>query len=338
MQISPLVYNPTPTVARASLSVLPSNLPTWGSADQVTISHKHPHHGHGPSGHDGNSNSSSSGPAPAPPAPKPSGVYYDPASDAKARDAYYGDLPSHFQGEDGKQVYDELHSLVSRTHHGLPYAPDTYLYPEVDRHPDNQIYSIYSGEGPMNLNDHNSGNVATVYNCEHVVPQSWFGKKNPMRGDLHHLFACENKCNSIRGNAPYTDLPDSGPGEESIIACGISTDDRHHFEPKAGRGEVARAVLYFLLCYPGEIGDTSGEYGAKDLPLLLQWNKENPVTDYERHRNATIQGLQGNRNPLVDFPELADKIDFTSGLGKVGREQTSSLTAQGHNSSSSYAA
>ncbi|TIO08624.1 MAG: endonuclease I, partial [Mesorhizobium sp.] len=35
------------------------------------------------------------------------------------------------------------------------------------------------------------------YNCEHVVPQSWFGKKEPMRGDLHHLFSCEPRCKAV---------------------------------------------------------------------------------------------------------------------------------------------
>ncbi|MCE0446644.1 endonuclease [Streptomyces tricolor] len=41
------------------------------------------------------------------------------------------------------------------------------------------------------------------------MPQSWFAKREPMRGDLHHLFACEPECNSFRGNIPYTDFPAS---------------------------------------------------------------------------------------------------------------------------------
>ena len=50
------------------------------------------------------------------------------------------------------------------------------------------------------------------FNCEHVVPQSWFAKHEPMRGDLHHLFACEPRCNSFRGNTPYADFADDTPG------------------------------------------------------------------------------------------------------------------------------
>jgi endonuclease I len=36
---------------------------------------------------------------------------------------------------------------------------------------------------------------------------------------------------------------------------------------------------------------------------------------HELHRNSVAFGKQGNRNPLIDFPELVDRIDFESGLG-----------------------
>jgi deoxyribonuclease I len=42
-------------------------------------------------------------------------------------------------------------------------------------------------------------------NTEHIVPQSWFGAVEPMKGDLHHLFVCEPECNIARSNFPYED-------------------------------------------------------------------------------------------------------------------------------------
>ena len=36
---------------------------------------------------------------------------------------------------------------------------------------------------------------------------------------------------------------------------------------------------------------------------------------YERHRNMAISGKQGNRNPFIDFPEWAERVDFEKGLG-----------------------
>jgi endonuclease G len=81
------------------------------------------------------------------------------------------------------------------------------------------------------------------FNCEHVVCQSWFDHAEPMRGDLHHLFTCERKCNSFRGNAPYTDFPNYL--EVVRESCGKRETDT--FEPAAGKGAVARATFYFLL-------------------------------------------------------------------------------------------
>jgi endonuclease I len=152
--------------------------------------------------------------------------------------------------------------------------------------------------------------AALPYNCEHVVPQSWFGKREPMRGDLHHLFACETRCNSFRGNIPYYDFPDF---EEAVRdQCGKRETDK--FEPLGGKGAVARATLYFLLRYPGQIGDASREMQKDRLPILLDWHRQNPPDEYERHRNLAIFDRQGNRNPLIDQPEWADRIDFSLGF------------------------
>jgi endonuclease G len=148
------------------------------------------------------------------------------------------------------------------------------------------------------------------FNCEHVVPQSWFDKAQPMRADLHHLFTCEPDCNSFRSNIPYFDFD---PLEEAVRTdCGQRVEDK--FEPEFGHGIVARATLYFLLRYPGMMGDTSKEMRKSRLAVLKRWHKANPVTRYELHRNAEIFAVQGNRNPLIDFPKLIDDIDFTLGF------------------------
>ena len=77
-----------------------------------------------------------------------------------------------------------------------------------------------------------------------------------------------------------------------------------------GKGAAARATLYFLLRYPGVVDD----YDARDIKTLLKWHDEFPVSLYEKHRNAAIEETQGNRNPLIDFPEKARQIDFAAGL------------------------
>jgi endonuclease I len=34
-----------------------------------------------------------------------------------------------------------------------------------------------------------------------------------------------------------------------------------------------------------------------------------------KHQNMTIYKKQGDRNPLIDFPEWAGELDFRLGLG-----------------------
>lgn len=266
--------------------------------------------------------------------------YYDDMADAATRDAYYQEVPA-----DG-DLFDALSTLVQSTHSSSPaYKPATHVYPWVDLQEEGGklvLKSVYSGRtfDPRELIEEDfridverarmremllrETSMVTIgqeqvdlleaslpYNCEHVVPQSWFNKKEPMRGDLHHLFACESGCNSFRGNIPYYDFPDF---EEAVReACGKREELK--FEPSAGKGAVARATLYFLLRYPGQINRTAKEYTEDRVQTLVQWHQRFPVTRYERHRNAAIYDKQGNRNPLIDHPEWADRIDFTRGLG-----------------------
>jgi endonuclease G len=269
-------------------------------------------------------------------------TYYDEEADAAARADYYRNVP---QTADGGDLYRHLSRLLTETHrHPLSYAPATHLYPWVDRQSDRSIRSLYTGDvfdvEELIREDFRRGEELArglealraqeaalgeeafqervdaleaqfQFNCEHVVPQSWFSKRLPMRGDLHHLFACETKCNSFRGNTPYYDF---GGGEERLLAgCGRSEPGK--FEPTQGKAAAARATLYFLLRYPGEINASSREYTRDRLAVLIAWAKSAPVSQWEQHRNAAIAAVQGNRNPLIDVPEWLEKIDFSLGLG-----------------------
>ncbi len=235
--------------------------------------------------------------------------YYDEGADKKAKIEYYGKLP---RGLSAKQLFEHFHKLVRDTHtKKLAYKPAIYVYPWVDLQEDLTLVNLYSGEAtqPEVLIeadfevDNSELESRGMYNCEHVVPQSWFDKKNPQKGDLHHLFACTPDCNSFRGNIPYVEFPD---WEEKVMDnCG--NREALGFEPKRAKGIVARATLYFMLRYP----EVSGvPYKAATLNNLLAWHLEEPPSLYEFHRNAAIEELQGNRNPFIDFPKLASKIDF----------------------------
>jgi endonuclease I len=242
--------------------------------------------------------------------------YLDEEADRDAAAGYYGDLDPEQDGA--------LAQLLERTHRDRPpYNPATELYPWVDLQPDRKIRSIYTQEefDPKELIEDavrieeqreslrvTAASEAAVeelepFNCEHVVCQSWFDHAEPMRGDLHHLFTCERKCNSFRGNAPYTDFPNYL--EVVRESCGKRETDT--FEPAAGKGAVARATFYFLLRYPA-----ARPYSGEAIAVLLGWHESEPVSEYERHRNAEIFERQGNRNPLIDHPDWASRVAFSA--------------------------
>ena len=271
--------------------------------------------------------------------------YYEETIDVEARARYYAGIAPTVSP---RLLYQQLNRLLTQTHKNrLAYQPSTHLYPWVDLHearPKPVLKSIYSGrefdprefiEADFQIEQQRQQVLETLmreaalasgalderldfleasmpFNCEHVVPQSWFGKREPMRGDLHHLFACESACNSFRSNIPYFDFPDF---EEAIRqACGKREEGK--FEPSAGKGAVARATLYFLLRYPKEIARSSKEYTEDRVATLKAWHRKHPVDRYEKHRNAAIFEKQGNRNPLIDFPAWVERIEFLQGLDR----------------------
>ena len=147
------------------------------------------------------------------------------------------------------------------------------------------------------------------FNAEHIVPQSWFGAREPMKGDLHHLFACEPHCNRTRANFAYYDfsfyIPES-PDEKIRNHCGVASTEL--FEPEFGKGIAARAMFYFLLRYPKKIKRVFSR--KVNFPLLREWNDQFPPDVYEKHRNLAIYEIQGNRNPFIDYPEFAKRCYF----------------------------
>jgi len=277
-------------------------------------------------------------------------VYYDEDQDSEAIDDYYADIADDADLV-GEELFRKLSEKLKDSHHTrLSYrrARLDHLYPNIDLRENGELQSIYSGDGmsaeevirtdvaiemrleklmrerfPIDgMSEEQYEVLAEAFessagiNCEHVVCQSWFDKRQPMKADMHHLFSCEPGCNSFRSNIPYFQF---GPQDEARREhCGRreqgNAGDSPKFEPTAGKGAVARATLYFLLRYPGEIGEAIREMQLDRLGVLIDWHNEFEVSVYEKHRNAEIFKVQGNRNPLIDFPEWAEHIAFELGF------------------------
>lgn len=111
--------------------------------------------------------------------------YYDETKDQELKREYY---------QDGSLDREGLKKLLVATHKNqLNYSPHRHVYPWVDLQENGKLKSLYSGKGmdPIEvieediriLEELSKGIESTkmenmLVNCEHVVPQSWFNKKN----------------------------------------------------------------------------------------------------------------------------------------------------------------
>lgn len=145
-------------------------------------------------------------------------------------------------------------------------------------------------------------------NCEHTWPQSKFSKafnNELQKSDLHHLYPTDMKANSVRGNYDFAEVVsnlnlkncDASKSGASEVSGGSN-----YFEPPSEhKGNVARALFYFSVRYRMAITNDQQAF-------LRRWNEQDPVDDAEMTRNNEIEKLQGNRNPFIDFPNLAQDI------------------------------
>jgi deoxyribonuclease-1 len=170
-------------------------------------------------------------------------------------------------------------------------------------------HKVFSGDDikPNTIPD------GTKLNCEHTWPQSKFTGKYPQemqKSDLNHLFASDSRANSIRGNYDFADIAtDSGAlaqdqcsvSKSGVPVAGGGGDDL--FEPPTEhKGNVARALFYFSVRYQIKIPNAEEQ-------VLRRWNDLDPVDDAERARNELVYKYQFNRNPFIDFPQLANYIN-----------------------------
>lgn len=204
-------------------------------------------------------------------------------------------MPTYYQGINFNQpaatVESELKALITNTHNPLSYS-DTYPWVKLideDASNTNNVILMYNGQSEPKTNTIGGGNTNTNtqnWNREHVYPQSMIS--TTATGDLHHLRACDGVINNNRGNLPFV----TGSGSYGSASGGWYPGD-------TWKGDVARMIMYIHLRYDEPWTDVG------TMSVFLQWNVDDPVSDFEKQRNDRIQGAQGNRNPFIDQPYLA---------------------------------
>jgi len=170
-----------------------------------------------------------------------------------------------------------------------------------------------------------SFSATTGWNREHLWPNSYgLDDVEPSFSDLHYLRACDANVNSARGNKWY-DLSSAAEGgirvPAHVEAPECTADSNSWQPPVAQRGDIARALFYMAVRYEGdvpgepdlELVEDVGRISATAtvmgrLSTLLNWNREDPPDADERARDAAVRRIQGNSNPFVSDPGLANVL------------------------------
>ena len=227
--------------------------------------------------------------------------------------AYYSRLDGK-TGEELKTAAFQIinpHSLVS-SYSDLPrYFQQTDLYPES-----RQWWDMYSNI-PLYAPSFSG------LNREHAFPKSWWGGLTtvPAYTDLNHLYPSEAKANQAKSNYPLGEVSqstfDNGVSIVGYAVNGQGGGAQKVYEPDDEyKGDFARTYFYMVTCYQNMTwkytymvqNNTWPTLNTWALDLLLKWHREDKVSQKEIDRNEVIYGIQNNRNPFIDFPDLAEYI------------------------------
>ena len=216
-------------------------------------------------------------------------------------------------------IYD--HSLLS-------YNYMWTAFDSTDVGNDGYYIDMYSNCKYNNQSDHVGGAsfVGEGINREHSFPKSWFNNATPMYTEAFHLYPTDGKVNGQRSNYPFGECLNGERlsygeyvGAGKLGLCTFEGYSDIVFEPDdVYKGDFARSYFYMATRYYNEIdewnspmlaGNNYPAFSSWAVNLLLKWTRQDPVSDKETNRNDIIYSdYQLNRNPFIDYPELAEYI------------------------------
>lgn len=238
-------------------------------------------------------------------------------------------------GKKGQALKTAMFNIIKITQAGWSYDGLKTAYKTTDMRPDGYLRDWYSNTTSYVPGSNCAGSYEKEgdgYNREHLVPQSWFSKRDPMRCDIFHVVPTDAKINGMRADLPLGEVgtvieasknnySKKGYAKSGLGYTGIV------FEPNDEvKGDIARAYFYMVTCYEDSIprwnadgnsnATASYVFDGSTYPglttwvtnMMLEWSAKDPVDAIETARNNAIYGKQRNRNPFIDYPGLEQYI------------------------------
>jgi chitodextrinase len=231
---------------------------------------------------------------------------------AYAQETYYDDVDLNAEG----LTLKENLAIKTIAAHTKILSYGWGAFQEGDLNPENssEVLLIYgysaSGTTARTRGVYENGGNTGDWNREHTYAKSLgnpnLGTSGP-GADAHHLRPSDVSYNSQRGSKKFAD----GSGNSGDVSGGWYPGDEW-------KGDVARMMMYMYIrygdqCKPTGVGIGNSSSTPDDMiDLFLEWNAEDPVSDFERQRNtyhtSSQNYSQGNRNPFIDNAYLATRI------------------------------
>ena len=229
----------------------------------------------------------------------------------------------------GIALMDSLHNIVQPIR-VLGYGGGNNRtwagFGRTDRMEGGQVRDRYSS-AVRYLNDDNT--AVSGMNIEHIWANSWWGHlENNAYKDLYNLYPSDAAANQRKSNNPIGVVDGTVAYDNGTIRVGKTQSCPEGqvtvWEPAdEWKGDFARTYFYMATCYKhfGQEGLWTTAEGLLTVDpesplvmrpwvstLMLEWAEQDPVDDIERERCDSIEWIQGNRNPYVDFPSLCHYV------------------------------
>lgn len=226
-------------------------------------------------------------------------------------------------GKSDAALKTQLYSIISSGYVDKGYDYLYTIYQTSDNTSTGNVWDMYStctwSHGVKKCGNYSV--VCDCYNREHSIPQSWFNEASPMRNDAFHVYPTDGKVNGQRSNYPFGECSGGNTLSGGKGRLGSSTFAGYSgtvFEPADEyKGDFARTYFYFATRYQNIMTSIGGDsfdnttypsLSSWSIALFLKWHRQDPVSQKEKDRCNAVAGYQKNRNPFIDYPELAEHI------------------------------
>ena len=244
--------------------------------------------------------------------------------------AVFAQIPAGYYdaaiGKKQAELKTALHLIIMKATppgYGSGASSTWGAFPKTDVRPeDGTVWDMYTS----NHVAFNGTSAASGMNIEHSLANSWWGGTTGQTyNDLFNLNPSNSSANSSKGSWPIAVVDGTTTYSNGVIKVGKSSSRPggiiDAWEPADEyKGDFARSYMYMVTSYEDFSSKWTGNsvnqldnntypvFEQWTVDLFLKWCAQDPVSQKEIDRNNAVYKIQGNRNPYIDYPLMAEYV------------------------------